>query len=176
MHVHLVLLMVMERATKVNWTESCRAGVARSALENRPGVNSTVRRGGRRLFLRQFVFKFTCELGYVGSFAKGLDFLLGGIHIHARMLAEFLQHLQYGRQFLLGKHADLKVEMGAPFGLAGHSILTDEHEDCQEHAFGRNDDGQDAKGKRIKCLEPPDRMEIEQAPDGDQPQLSQDES
>ena len=128
------------------------------------------------LFLRQFVFEFTGELGYVGGFAKGLDFLLGGVHVHTRMLAEFLQHLQDGGQFLFREHSDLKIEMGAPFGLAGHSILTDEHEDCQEHAFGRNDEGQDAKGKWIKRLEPSDCMEIEQAPDGDQPQLSQEES
>ena len=32
--------------------------------------------------------------------------------------------------------------MRAPFGLAGHSTLADEHEDRQKYAFGRDDQGQ----------------------------------
>src|ERR1035441_243866 len=92
------------------------------------------------------------------------------------MLAECLQHLKDGGQFLLRKHADLKIQMRAPFGLAGHSTLTDQHEDRQKHAFGRDDEGQDAKRKRIKYFKSWDHTEIYQAPNGDQNQLHQQES
>jgi hypothetical protein len=84
------------------------------------------------------------------------------------VLAEFLQHLKDGCQFLLGKHAHLKIQMRAPFGLAGHSALADEHEDSQKHAFERDDQGQDAERKWIKCFESRDYVEVYQASTGDQ--------
>ena len=62
---------------------------------------------------------------YVGCFAEGLNFLLGGIHVHAYMEAKLLQHLKNSGQFLFGKHTDLaKVEVRAAFGLPGHPALT----------------------------------------------------
>jgi hypothetical protein len=63
--------------------------------------------------------------------------------------------------------------MRAPFGLAGHSTLTDEHEDRQKHTFERNDEGKDTKRKWIKCFESWDHVVIYQAPAGDQSQLRQ---
>jgi hypothetical protein len=42
--------------------------------------------------------------------------LLGGVHVHTHVLAEFLQHPKHCRQFLVRKHADLKIKMRAPFG------------------------------------------------------------
>ena len=63
----------------------------------------------RYLFLREFFFEFTGQLMYVGCFAERLNFLFGRAHIHAHVLAEFLQHLKNGCKFLFRKHADLKI-------------------------------------------------------------------
>jgi hypothetical protein len=66
--------------------------------------------------------------------------------------------------------------MRAPFGLAGHSTLTDQNEDSQEHTFGRDDEGQDAERKWVKCFEFWDQVEIYQAPSENRKHLSQQES
>ena len=49
---------------------------------------------GKMLFLRKFVFEFAGQLGHIRCFTKGLDLLFGGIHVHAHVLAEVLQHLK----------------------------------------------------------------------------------
>jgi hypothetical protein len=64
------------------------------------------------------------------STAAGADF-----HINAQMLAKLLLHLKHRRDFLFGKHTDLKIEMGAALGLASHSVLADEHEDSEENTL-----------------------------------------
>src|SRR5580698_2412725 len=87
------------------------------------------------------------------------------------MLTKFLQQLKDGCQFLFRKHADLKVQMGAPFGLAGHSTLTNQHEGHQKHAFGRDDERENTEWKWIKCIKSWDRVNVNQAPSGDQKQL-----
>jgi len=92
------------------------------------------------------------------------------------VLAEFLQHLKDCCQFLFREHADLKIQMRATLGLAGHSTLADEHENCQKYAFGGDDEGQDAERKWIKCFDSWDHVEIYQAPTEDEKQLSQQES
>src|SRR5579862_654814 len=66
--------------------------------------------------------------------------------------------------------------MRSPFGLAGHSTLTDKHEDSQKHTFGRDDERQDPERKWIKCSDSRDHVEIQQAPAGDHDQMRQEES
>jgi hypothetical protein len=93
------------------------------------------------LFLWKFVRELNGQLVYVRGLAKRLNLLLGRVDIYTHVFAELLQHLKDRRQFLFGKHANLQIQMRAPFGLAGHSTLADEHERRQKHAFGRNDQG-----------------------------------
>src|ERR1039458_5238956 len=129
----------------------------------------------RSLFLRKFVFEFTGQLVYVCRLAERLNLLLRGVDVHAHVLAQFLQHLKDGGQFLFRKHANLKIQMRAAIGLTRHSTLTDQNKDSQKHAFGRDDQREDAERKRIKCFESGDYTEIYQAPAGDQNQLSEQE-
>jgi hypothetical protein len=89
------------------------------------------------------------------------------------VLAEFLQHLKDCGEFLFRKHADLKPQMRAPVRLASHSTLADQHEDSQKHAFGRNNQRQDAEWKWIKCRNSRDHAKIYQHPTGNQDQLRQ---
>jgi hypothetical protein len=51
---------------------------------------STMRFKPAGLFLRKFVFEFTGQLVYVSCFTKRLNLPLGGIYVHAYVLAEFL--------------------------------------------------------------------------------------
>lgn len=51
------------------------------------------------------------------------------------MTAQLLLQAQDHREFLFCKHAYLKVEVIASFGLATHTVLTYKHEDHQEDAF-----------------------------------------
>jgi hypothetical protein len=124
----------------------------RPLLRYRTTPNMETRRPS--LFLRKFVVEFTGQLVCVRCFAKRLNLALGGIHIHAQVQADFLQHLKDSCEFLFRKHADLKIQVRPAFGLANHSTLTDQHEDRQEHAFGRDDERQDAKRNGSNALSP----------------------
>ena len=127
---------------------------------------------GGSLFPWKFVFELTGQLVYVRCFAKRLNFLLGRVDVYAHVFAKLLQHLKDCCQFLFRKHANLKIQMRAPFGLAGHSTLTDEHEGSQKDAFQRNHQGQDAERKWIKYFEARDHVEICQAPAADENEMS----
>jgi hypothetical protein len=63
-------------------------GDARSGSGTRNIRRGTMQSGW--LFLRKFFFEFTGELVYICCLTKRLNLLLGGIHVHAHMLAEFL--------------------------------------------------------------------------------------
>src|SRR4051812_11033146 len=93
------------------------------------------------LFFRKFLLELAGKFVYVGSFTKRLNLLFRGVYVNAHVLAKFLHHLKNCRKLLLGKHADLKIQMRSPFSLAGHSALTDEHEDGQKHTFRRDYQG-----------------------------------
>src|SRR5579859_1480541 len=61
--------------------------------------------------------------------------------------------------------------MRAPVGLTGHATLADQHEDGQKHAFGGNNQRQDAEWKWIKHLDSRNHAEIDQYPAKNQDQL-----
>src|SRR5260370_36299449 len=82
------------------------------------------------LFLRKFVFEFTGQLIHICRFTERLNLLPGGIDVHTHVLAQFLQRLKYGGQFLFRKHANLKIDVRAPFGLTRQSTLTDQNKNC----------------------------------------------
>ena len=88
----------------------------------------------------------------IRGFAETLNLLSCGFNIDTRMLAELLQHLEHHGEFLFGEHSNLKIEMGAPLRLAGHAILTDQHEDSQEYAFRRNKKRQNAEREMDRTL------------------------
>jgi hypothetical protein len=46
-------------------------------------------------------------------------------HVNPRVVTELLQQLEQHGEFLLGEHADLKIEVRAPFRLTSHAVLTD---------------------------------------------------
>ncbi len=118
------------------------------------------------LLFREFFFEFVGELVDVGGFAESLDLLGCRFHVHAGVLTEPLQHLEH--QFLLGEHADLKIEMTAPLGLASHAVLTDQHLDGEEHALGCDKERQDVEGERIERLHAGKQVEILGHPDENQ--------
>ena len=92
------------------------------------------------------------------------------------MLAELLKHLKDGGEFLFREHADLEIQVGTALGLAGHAVLADEDEDCKEDAFGGYDQREYAKGKGIEGLQSWNQVQVDQAPEGDQKQLCQQET
>ena len=105
-----------------------------------------------RLLVREFLIEFGCELVDVGGLAKSLHLKGRGLDVDARMLTQLLQHLENHREFLLGKHADLKIEMRAALGLASHAILTDEHENGEENALRGDEKRENAERERVKSF------------------------
>ena len=87
------------------------------------------------LLLREFLFQFTGQLMDVSGLAKSLNLKGCRLHVDASVMTELLEHLEHHGQLLFGEHTDLKIEMGAPLGLASHAILADQDKDGQENAF-----------------------------------------
>src|SRR5271157_1493851 len=100
----------------------------------------------------------------IRSFAEALHLLCCGFYVHPGVLTELLQHLEHHSQFLLSEHPNLKIEMGAPLGLARHAVLTDQHEDSQKHALRGNKKLQNAEGKGIERFHARNQVEIRDDP------------
>jgi hypothetical protein len=97
-----------------------------------------------------------------------LNLLACRLHVDARVLTELLQHLEHHGELLLGEHADLKIEMRAPFRLASHAILADQHANGQENTLGGDEKRQNAEWERIEWSNAGNQAEIHGAPDRDQ--------
>jgi hypothetical protein len=127
------------------------------------------------LLPRQLVFQIAGEFMNVRCVAEPLQFLLGRLDIDVEMAADFVLHLKQRGEFLLREHADLKIEMRAPLGLAGHAILTDQNENGQDDAFRGNDESQNSEWKWIEGLHGRDKAEIDGAPSKDEQNLEKQE-
>src|SRR6266478_1128373 len=121
-----------------------------------------------RLLLREFLIQFAGQLMDVGGLAKSLHLKGGGFNVHARVLAELLQHLEHHGEFLFGEHADLKIKMRAPLRLASHAILADQHKDGQEYALRGDKKGQNAEWERVESFHVGNQVQIQRAPDDNQ--------
>lgn len=82
-----------------------------------------------------------------------------------------MQHLKNRGEFLLGEHAQLKVEVRAFFGLTHHPVLTNQYENTQADALRGHHKCQDAEGKRIKRSQTGNQFEIHGSPDSNQNNL-----
>jgi hypothetical protein len=71
----------------------------------------------------------------ISGISKTLKLLLRRGYIYTHVLTYFLLHLQHGRKLLFREHADLKIQMGAPFGLARHAILANQDKNSEHNAF-----------------------------------------
>src|SRR6202049_4607997 len=82
----------------LSWKSRVRYPVS---ISNQADFDNCVLVEGRAsLFLRKFVLEFNGQLVYVGGLTKCLNLLVGGIHVHPHVLAEFLQHLKDRGQLL----------------------------------------------------------------------------
>jgi hypothetical protein len=127
------------------------------------------------LLLRELFFEFAGQLMDVRGLAESLNLLGCGFHVDARVLAELLQHLEHHGELLLGEHADLKIEMGAPLRLASHAILADQHANGQENTLGGDEKCQNAEWERIERSNAGNQTEIHGTPDSDQDYVQHEE-
>jgi hypothetical protein len=139
------------------------------------GIGVNCRRVCWRLLPGEFFLEFAREFVDVGGFAEALHLEGRGFHVDAGVLAEFLQQLEHHGELLFGEHANLKIKMRAPLGLASHAILADEHENGEENALRGDEKGQDAEWERIEGFDEGDEVEIHGAPENNQNHVEQQE-
>ena len=91
---------------------------------------------------------------HICRFTERLNLLLGGIDVHTHVLAQFLQHLKDGGQFLFRKHANLKIDVRAPFGLTRQPTLTDQNKTVKKTLSEETTSARTPKGKGSNALSP----------------------
>lgn len=94
------------------------------------------------------------ELGQIGRLHQLVELLLVLADLEVQMPGEILQQRQRLGCLGFGQQPNLQVEVGAVIGFAAHSVLVDQYEDRQQHALGRDDQGENPERKGIEHRQP----------------------